>query len=256
MSTPDFGRTADDYVRHRAGFPPKFFDSLSEIRINLDGARIVDLGTGSGTLARGFATRGAEVTGIDLSDDLTREAQRLDAEAGVKVEYVIAPAEDTGLPTGAFDIVTAGQCWWWFEADAALSEAARLLRPGGVLLIASFDWLPQPGNVVDITERLIEAHNPEWRLGGGNGFHPEFIVDLQRGGFDEVDQLTFPLDVPYSHEAWRGRVRASAGVAASLPPDRVEAFDNELAALLTKHFPADPIAVPHRVFAASGRSQG
>lgn len=200
MTNPDFGQTADDYARHRAGFPSEFFDSLDEIAVDPKGARVVDIGTGAGTIARGFALRGARVTGVDISEDLMREARRLDEESGVVVEYVTASAEATGLPEGQFDIVTAGQCWWWFDADAAMTEAARLLRPGGALLLASFDWMGQPGNVVDMTERLIEARNPDWHMGGGNGLHPEFIVDLQRGGFRGVAQLTFPLDVSYTHE--------------------------------------------------------
>jgi SAM-dependent methyltransferase len=253
MTNPDFGQTAHDYARHRAGFPPEFFDTLDEIPIVLNEARIVDLGTGAGTLARGFAKRGGRVTAVDISEDLMYEARRLDDESGVTVKYVTASAENTGLPGGEFDIVAAGQCWWWFDADAALAEASRLLKPGGALLLASFDWIGQYGNVVDLTERLIEAHNPDWQMAGGNGHHPEFIVDLQRGGFDEVTQLTFPLDVSYSHEAWRGRIRASAGVAASLPEERVEAFDQELASLLKERFPEDPIDIPHRVFAAVGR---
>ena len=254
MTNPDFGQTAHDYARHRGGFPPEFFDSLNEIAIDPKGARIVDLGTGTGTIARGFATRNGQVTGVDISDDLMREARRLDGEAGVTVEYVRASAEETGLATDGFDIVVAGQCWWWFDADAALAEATRLLRPGGALLLASWDWIPQPGNVVDLTERLIESHNPEWLRGGGNGLHPEFIVDLQPGGFEPVSQLTFPMDDLYTHASWRGRVRASAGIAATLPSAQVEAFDNELATMLKDRFPDDPLAIPHRVFAAVGRT--
>lgn len=54
---PDFGRTADDYARHRAGFPDSLFKRLSELGIGLEGQDVVDLGTGTGTLGR--ATREA-----------------------------------------------------------------------------------------------------------------------------------------------------------------------------------------------------
>ena len=54
----DFGRTVSDYSTHRAGFPPLLFDKLGERGIGADGQRILDLGTGTGTLARGFAMRG------------------------------------------------------------------------------------------------------------------------------------------------------------------------------------------------------
>jgi SAM-dependent methyltransferase len=252
MGNPDFGKTSGDYARHRAGFPPELFDELGGLGVHLDGRRVLDLGTGVGTLARGFALRGAEVVGLDPAAELLAEARRLDAEAGVSVEHVTARAEATGLPGASFDIVAAGQCWWWFDADAATAEARRVLKPGGRLLICSFDWIPTLGNVVDVAERLIEKHNPAWDRAGGNGVHPEFIAALQAGGFEDVRHLTFPLDVPYTHEGWRGRIRASAGVAASLSPGEVDAFDAELEATLAARFPEDPLTIPHRVYAAAG----
>ncbi len=62
---PDFARTADDYARHRAGFPPELLDRLVARGIARPGARVVDLGTGTGGLARLFARHGCEVTGVD-----------------------------------------------------------------------------------------------------------------------------------------------------------------------------------------------
>ena len=56
---PDFGKTSSDYSKHRAGFPPSFFVRLRERGIGLSRQRILDLGTGTGTLARGFASAGA-----------------------------------------------------------------------------------------------------------------------------------------------------------------------------------------------------
>jgi hypothetical protein len=55
--------------------------------------------------------------------------------------------------------------------------------------------------------------------------------------------------IPYTHEAWRGRIRASAGIAASLPPEQVAAFDRAHHRMLEEHFTADPLGIPHRVFA-------
>ena len=54
----DFGKTADDYAAHRAGFPRALFDRLAAMGIGRSGQRLLDLGTGTGTLARGFAGGG------------------------------------------------------------------------------------------------------------------------------------------------------------------------------------------------------
>ncbi|MES1152296.1 MAG: hypothetical protein ABUL54_10400, partial [Dongia sp.] len=72
-------------------------------------------------------------------------------------------------------------------------------------------------------------------------------------GFEARESFTVDYDIEYSHEAWRGRIRASAGVSANLAPDAVAAFDAEHAAMLARDFPADPLQVPHRIVAAWGR---
>src|SRR5687768_16851183 len=137
----DFGKTAKDYGRHRAGFPDSFFDRLASLGIGKSGQRVLDVGTGTGTVARGLALRGCQVTCRDTADALLYEARRLDAEAGVETRYVVASAEASGLPAEAFDGGTAGQCGHWFDRPRAASEARRLLVPEGRLVIAHFHWL-------------------------------------------------------------------------------------------------------------------
>lgn len=249
MKDIDFGKTASDYGRHRAGFPEKFFERIAEHGIGSPGQKILDLGTGTGALARGFALRGAEVFGLDPSEELMDEARRLDEEADVSVEYVVGRAEETSFPDDSFDAVVAGQCWHWFERARAAREARRVLKPGGRLTIAHFDWLPLPGNVVEATESLIEEHNPEWNMGGGAGIYPAWLSDVTLAGFEGIETFSFDVGVSYSHSAWRGRIRASAGISASLEEDEVRRFDGELGELLASRFPDDPLFVPHRVWA-------
>ena len=118
--------------------------------------------------------------------------------------------------------------------------------------MAFFSWLPWPGTVAEATERLIATHNPRWQLGGGNGIYLESLPQLYAAGFSAFETFSYDLDVAYSAEAWRGRIRASAGVGASLAPAEVEAFDAELARLLEGSFPGDVLQIPHRVFAILG----
>ena len=244
----DFGRTAADYARFRAGFPERLFDELAARGIGFAGRRVLDLGTGTGTLARGFSRRGAAVVALDPAEALLAEARRLAGAEELAVEFLAGRAEATGLPDAAFDLGAAGQCWHWFERAAAAAETWRLLKPGGHLVICHFDWIPSGTNVVAATEALIEQHNPDWRLGGGNGLYPAWLADAAEAGFAEIETCSRDLTVPYGHEAWRGRIRASAGVGGSLSAEAVARFDAALAALLAENFPEDPLAVPHRLF--------
>jgi SAM-dependent methyltransferase len=174
----------------------------------------------------------------------------------VRIEYVEGRAERTMCDDASFDGVMAGQAWHWFDRPLAIREVKRVLRPGGWLLIAHFDWLPLPGNVVELTEELIDTYNPEWQLGGGTGVHPAWLTDVRSAGFTAVETFSFDTLIRYSHEAWRGRVRASAGVQASLSPDEVSRFDERLRRALVERFPNEPLEVPHCVWALICRLPG
>jgi SAM-dependent methyltransferase len=245
----DFGKTASDYGRYRAGYPDELYRRLEAFGVGISGQRILDLGAGTGFLGRGFARRGCHLTATDISRQLMREARRLDADAAVVMDYARAKAEALPFADHSFDVVSAGQCWHWFDRDAAAAEAHRVLRPGGRLVIAHFDWIPLPGNVVEATEQLIMKHNPKWALGGAAGIYPRWPRDVAVAGFTEVETFSFDVMAIYSHEAWRGRIRASAGVGGTLIPAQVDDFDREFAVILAHRFPADPMGVHHRTFA-------
>ncbi len=250
----DFGSRGADYARYRRGFPPELFRRLAGLGLGRPGQRVVDLGTGTGTLARGFAEAGCEVVGVDVSRGMLEAARALPPLPGLS--FRAAPAEATGLEGGAWDVVSAGQCWHWFDRPAAAAEARRLLRPGGALLIAHLDWLSRPGNVVQRSVALAESHNPDyvppldWP---DDGIYSRWLPGLEAAGFSALEVLAFDVDLIYSPEAWRGRMRASAvGGAGRHSPERTEAFDRELARLLAEDFPGERLRIPHRVFAAAG----
>jgi SAM-dependent methyltransferase len=251
--TADFGKTAEDYARHRAGYPDWLFERLMRRGLARPGMRALDLATGTGYLARGLAQRGLVVTGLDVSTEMMAAAKALDAAQGIGIEYVLGRAEETGLSAASFDLVTAATCWHWFDAPKAAQEVLRLLKPDGWLVICSQDWLPLEGNLVARTEAIVQRHNPKWPWGGLDGLKPGQVRDLRAAGFQAIESFSVDIEIPYSHEGWRGRMRASAGVAGSLDAEGVRAFDADLAAMLAQEFPNEPVQAAHCVSAVFGR---
>jgi SAM-dependent methyltransferase len=254
MKSIDFGRAADDYARHRVGYPSELFDRLQKHEIGVHQQRVLDLGTGTGTLGRGFARRGCEVTGLEIAPELLEQSKRLDLEAKVSMRYLLAEAEHTGVPSGAFDVVCAGQSWHWFKRQKAARESRRVLVPGGTLVLAHFDWLPLPDTVVEATEELILHYNRRWELAGSAGVYPEWLTDVRVAGFVGVESFSFDVDVPFTHEGWRGAVRASSGVGASMSRGNVVRFDEKLRSLLVERFTDEPLHVPYRLWVVTCRS--
>lgn len=245
----DFGKAAADYGKWRQGFPPAFFARLDGFGLGRDGQRVLDLGTGTGLLARAFARRGCSVTGLDLSPELLAEARKTGAAEGLAIDYIQAPAEATGLPDAAFDLVSAGTCWHWFDAQAAAAEARRVLRPAGRLLICSLEWHCRPGNVIDATLRTIHKYGTSKPSAFPNVFEfPKATGPLAEAGFGDWESFAFTTALTYSREAWRGRIRASAGVGPAMTPETLARFDIEMAEMLDRDFPPGDLSVDHRVF--------
>jgi SAM-dependent methyltransferase len=114
---------------------------------------VVDLDAGTGLSTVIWAGHTGTVTAVEPSAEMRALASRRIAGAardgrapagGRRTEFALSggTAETTGLPDGCADIVTASQAMHWFDADRALPEIARLLRPGGVLAAYDCDWPP------------------------------------------------------------------------------------------------------------------
>jgi ubiquinone/menaquinone biosynthesis C-methylase UbiE len=85
------------------------------------GQRILDLGTGTGVLARAFVRRGAKVTGVDISANQIAEAKKLAEEEHLDVTFLVGKAEDIAFENSSFDVVTAGQAWIYFVQVAGIT---------------------------------------------------------------------------------------------------------------------------------------
>jgi 2-polyprenyl-3-methyl-5-hydroxy-6-metoxy-1,4-benzoquinol methylase len=78
----DWSKTSEDYGKFRPGPPDSFYRKLDALDIGLSGQRMLDLGTGTGVLARTFAKNGAVVSGTDISAEQVRVAKELAKKQG------------------------------------------------------------------------------------------------------------------------------------------------------------------------------
>lgn len=242
----DWSKTSEDYAIHRPGYLPSFYQRLDRFGIGVPGQKVLDLATGTGTLARSFAAAGAEVVGIDIAEGQIDSAKRLAAEENVTVDFRVSSAEESGLPDNSFDLISASQCWLYFDKSRIIPEVKRLLKPGGRLMTCHLCWLPRVDEIARETEALVLKHNPDWSAGDWSGAIPYF-PEWASGEFEIEAMFYFDEEIRFTHESWRGRIRACRGVAATLPSDRVQKFDSAHAQLLREKSCPESFGVLHRI---------
>ena len=242
----DWGRTSVDYARHRPGPPDSFYERLWALGIGHPGQRILDLGTGTGVLARRFALQGSRVTGIDIAVPQIEAARRLAVADGLDVSFRVAPAEETEAPNSSFDVATANQCFLYFDPQRTLAELRRVLVPGGRLMVSHFSFLPRLDPIARAAEELVLRFNPVWSGADWDGAVAPVPGWAKRPDLRLVGFFVYDEAIPFTRETWRGRMRACRGIGAGLPDEQVGAFDRAHAELLESIAPAE-FTVLHRL---------
>lgn len=163
-----FRMVADAYDRSRPSYP----DEAVRWLLGSGSSVVLELGAGTGRLTDVLGRHGHRVVALDaLPDQLAVLRGRVRGD----VIPVAAAAEQLPIPSRSVDVVACGQAFQWFDAGPALEEAARVLRPGGVIALV---W-----NTYDTTvpwvRRLKALLSPE-------------------GTVDDLDTRTMPLlSTPY-----------------------------------------------------------
>ncbi|HZR39223.1 MAG TPA: class I SAM-dependent methyltransferase [Ktedonobacteraceae bacterium] len=135
---------ASSYDRVRPTPPPALLDLLTQLISTPYPALVVDLGSGTGLSTEIWGERAERVIGIEPNADMRQEAaHKVEGYPYAShIEYREGVAQQTDLPDGCADIVTAAQSFHWMEPTATLSEIARILRSGG--LFAAYDYDSPP----------------------------------------------------------------------------------------------------------------
>jgi SAM-dependent methyltransferase len=118
-----FGSVADAYDRARPSYPREAVEWL----IGRRGATVVELGAGTGKLTDVLLALGHDVLATDPLDEMLQHLRLRHPDARV----VTAPAEQIPAATRSVDVAVAAQAFHWFDAEAALREVARVLKPEG-----------------------------------------------------------------------------------------------------------------------------
>ncbi|MEC5396886.1 class I SAM-dependent methyltransferase [Uliginosibacterium sp. H1] len=219
----DFSTLAQGYVLFRPRYPQSLYDYLLAWVPHRKLAW--DAGCGSGQATLDLAGRFDHVIGSDFST-----AQIAAAPPCQKVEWRVAPAEQSGLETGSVDLITCAQSLHWFPLEAFYAEARRVLVPGGVLAAWTYGVVEMDDPEIDVlvqrfrTETLGGLWNPERR-------HVDTRYRELDFPFEEIDVPPYTLSVNWTLAQLMGYLRswsATGRYVGMYNVDPVEALAREL----------------------------
>lgn len=234
----DWGKTSNDYARFRDIYPVEFYNKILIEDLCIKGQDVLDLGTGTGVLPRNMYQYGAKFVGTDITANQIEEAKNLSSAAGMDIAYKCIATEDIDYPKNSFDVITACQCFFYFQHDIVAEKLYHLLRPGGKLVILYMAWLPLEDKIARASEDLILRYNPRW-TGCGETRHPNAVPEDYKAYFNVLKEEVYDLSVPFTRETWNGRMRACRGIGASLSDDKVQEFDVEHMKILNRVAPQE-----------------
>lgn len=227
----DWGRTSGDYAKYRDIYPEIFYEKIVKRNLCTQGQHVLDLGTGTGVLPRNMYRYGAQWIGTDISENQILQAEKLSEESNMKLQYQAVAAEDVDFPDDTFDVITACQCFWYFDYEKVMPNLSRMLKKDGRLLLLYMAWLPFEDKIAHASEELVLQYNPKWS-GAGETMHPIFVPDCVYETFETAYHEEYEVDIPFTKETWHGRMKACRGVGASLSPEEIAKWEVEHKRLL------------------------
>jgi len=211
QAAESFGSDPERYDRARPRYPVVLIERLVATAPR---GLVLDVGVGTGIVARQFQAAGCQVLGVDPDARLAGFARR----SGVEVEVSTFEAWE---PKGReFDMVVSGESWHWVDPVAGAAKAADVLRPGGRLAVFWNTGQPPAGldeAFAEVYRRVLPAALVA-RLGRRSMEEAHSAMCAKAadgmgatGAFDEPEQWRFEWAESYTRDEWLDAVQTSGG---------------------------------------------
>lgn len=232
----DWGKTSSDYAKYRDIYPKEFYQKIIDMGLCVKGQKVLDIATGTGVLPRNLYKYGANFVGSDISENQILEARRMSLESNMDINYIVSSAENLDFSDNYFDVVTACQCFFYFDNSIVMPKIANILKPNGRFAILYMGWLSEESKIARESEKLVLSYNPLWSGTGGTRQKIE-VPNEAYNVFNVEDSFIFDLNIPFTRESWNGRIKACRGIGASLNDEEIQNFEVEHKALLNQIAP-------------------
>jgi SAM-dependent methyltransferase len=229
--TRRFSDRVADYVRFRPGYPEAIVETLRREAGLAPASELADVGSGTGLSAEPFLRFGCTVYGVEPNAEMRRAAEEFLA-GFPRFRSVEGSAEATGLPDGSVDFVVSAQAFHWFDRAKARREFARILRPGGWVVLLWNSRQTDTTPFLRAYEALLQRFGTDYRE-----VHHRYLGREAVEGFfapDRCERRAFPNEQAFDLEGLKGRLLSSSYTPAPGHPNHLPMLA-ELARLFAEH---------------------
>ncbi len=213
-ATSRFSDRVENYALYRPGYPSEAVRSLQrECGLRPDHV-IADIASGTGKWTRTLLENGNAVFGVEPNAEMRQAGERLLAEFP-RFSSVAGTAEATTLPDASADFVTAAQAAHWFNRAASRREFARILKPGGWLVLLWNERLVEATAFLREYEQLLLTYGTDYLE-----IRHERTTDAVNEFFDPepYQHRVFPMRQEFDYASLEGRLLSSSYAPGSEHP--------------------------------------
>ncbi len=153
-----FGEIVDTYDCFRPNYPQEVFDRILAAATPPSNL-LVDLGVGTGKMARGFVGRFDRIIGVEPDPAMAAKLLELEPKITVRMET----SEEVEFEPASVDLVTIGHALHWMDPAIVLSRVTGWLRPAGILAVCGGGFCPPEGAAGDLVNREFEERWSDFR---------------------------------------------------------------------------------------------
>ena len=229
--TQRFSDRVENYMKYRPTYPKEILDVLkAECRLT-ESSIIADIGSGTGILTKLFLDNGNHVFGIEPNREMREAGERLLSEYP-GFTSIAATAESTTLPDHSVDFVTAGQAFHWFDREKVRAEFARILKPGGWVVLLWNDRRINSTPFLQAYEKLFLTFALDYQEVTHHLITEEVIASFFWP--EEFKQAVLPHTRMQDFEGWKGGLLSASYTPQEGHPNYAPMLD-ELRSLFQVH---------------------
>lgn len=225
--TRRFSSRVENYVRYRPGYPKEILGLLTSECGLTSHSVIADLGSGTGKLAELFLANGNPVFGVEPNREMREAGERL-LKGFANFSSIPASAEATTLPGACADFITAGQAFHWFDRKSCRTEFARILKPGGWIVLVWNDRQTQSSRFLVEYEQLLKNYATDYSKVDHKNIDDNVVREFF--GYAPAKKL-LPSSQEFDYEGLKGRLLSS-----SYAPEQGQPHHSEMIRDLEKLF--------------------